>query len=249
MGWIYIFVNLINFKVYIGKWSGKRVEKRRHQHKRGGGNRHLYRAIQKYGWDNFIFDTLHENVPKEMLNHLEMKEIARFDCNKCRGGWGYNETDGGDGLVGYIPSKETRQKMSDALKGKPLSVEHRQKLSKAKKGENHPNYGKSLPTETRSKISEGNKGKKPSLEVRQKLSEAHKGKPLSVEHRQKLTLTARRGENHHFYGVTGKNHPKWAYPHQRRGDRKYQRHAKVKTDSLNMRRQNGFSLLIWQICP
>ena len=54
MGWIYILVNTINGKVYIGKWTGKRIEHRRDQHKRGQGNQHLYRAIQKYGWENFI---------------------------------------------------------------------------------------------------------------------------------------------------------------------------------------------------
>ena len=113
MGWIYIFLNLVNYKIYIGKYSGKRVEKRRNDHKNGYGNQHLYNAIEKYGWDNFIFDTLHY-APKEKLNELERQEIARFDCNKCRGGWGYNETDGGDGITGWKHTPETITKMSEA---------------------------------------------------------------------------------------------------------------------------------------
>ena len=111
MGWIYIFFNLINHKVYIGKWQGTRVETRRDQHKNGKGSPLLYADIIEYGWGNFIFDTLHENVPIEMLKYLERKEIARFDCNECAGGWGYNQNKGGGGRT--VQTSETRQKISE----------------------------------------------------------------------------------------------------------------------------------------
>lgn len=171
MGWIYIFFCLVDYKVYIGKWSGRRIEYRRNKHINGHGNQHLYRAIQKHGWENFIFDVLHENVPKEKLNDLEREEIARFNCNSCRpGGWGYNKTDGGEGTVGFVQSAEHRQKLSKALKGEnnPMfgkpgwnkgkpgnshSVEARQKISDALKGESNPNYGKPRSAESRRKQS------------------------------------------------------------------------------------------------
>ena len=115
MGWIYIVFNLINHKAYIGKWSKKRIEKRRNDYKNmNSHNEHLNRAVRKYGWENFIFDTLHENVPHEMLSCLERQEIARFDCNKSAGGWGYNCTDGGDGILGHKHTQETRQAMRES---------------------------------------------------------------------------------------------------------------------------------------
>ena len=112
MGWIYIFVNILNGKVYIGKWCGSKVETRRDQHKQGHGSQHLHNAIQRYGWDNFIFDTLHY-APKEQLADLEKQEIARFDCNSNQGGWGYNKTNGGDGFDSETVGKMSRQRVAD----------------------------------------------------------------------------------------------------------------------------------------
>ena len=174
MGCIYIFFCLVDYKVYIGKCSGKRVKYRRNEHKRGEGNQLLFRAIQKHGWENFIFDTLHENVPKEMLNDLEMKEIARFHCNKSQGGWGYNLTDGGEGVAGHKQSLETRQKKSMTTRGrtawnkgkvgKSPSAQTREKISKTLKARNSGqvshNKGKTLSEEHRQKISKTKKGKK-----------------------------------------------------------------------------------------
>ena len=53
-------------------------------------------------------------------------------------------------------SKETKQKMSEAHKGKHLSKETKQKMSEAKKGENHPmwNNGKKVICITTGKIYE-----------------------------------------------------------------------------------------------
>ena len=66
-----------------------------------------------------------------------------------------NGLDGG-GNKGITPSVETRQKLSDAKKGKP---------------------GKTHSAESRQKLSDANKGKPLSAETRQKLSDAKKGKP------------------------------------------------------------------------
>lgn len=196
MGYIYIFFCLVDYKVYIGKWSGRHIEYRRNKHISGHGNQHLYRAIQKHGWENFIFDTLHENVPKEELNDLERKEIARFNCNSCcPGGWGYNKTDGGEGTIGFVQSAEHRQKISDALKGennpmfgkpawnkgkqgKSHTTQTRQKISDAQRGEKNHNYGKSPSVESRRKQSRSmrgkNVGKSRSAKTRQKISKAHR---------------------------------------------------------------------------
>ena len=194
LGVIYRYVNLINGKGYTG-WTIDFDRRKKHHERMDGRTPAFHGALAKYGFENFRCDILEHNAPKAR----ECFWIATFGDF----GNGYNLTEGGDGTVGHIPSKETRQKMSDALKGKPLSAEHRQKLSKAKKGKSHSNKDKPF-----------------SVKHRQKLSEAHKGKRRSAEHQQKLTLSARRGENHHFYGVTGKNHPKWGIPPSAKGRQK-----------------------------
>ena len=82
--------------------------------------------------------------------------------------------------LGHHCSEETRQKISDAKKGKPKSAETRQRMSDAKKN---------MSAETRQRMSEAHKGKQNALghhwnvsaETRKKISAAHKGKHWHVE--------------------------------------------------------------------
>ena len=59
-----------------------------------------------------------------------------------------NLTDGGEGLCGYIPSKETRMKMSKARLGIPqvhnVSEEGRRKLSEVHSGKIIPDWHKEI---------------------------------------------------------------------------------------------------------
>jgi group I intron endonuclease len=85
-----------------------------------------------------------------------------------------NLTDGGDGVYGMVLSKESKNKIGKANKGKlsgdknPFygkkhSDEFKLKISKFRKdnysGENHPKYGKLISEETKNKISKSNIGK------------------------------------------------------------------------------------------
>lgn len=94
---------------------------------------------------------------------------------------------------GIIPSIETRLKLSLALKGRRLSKETKDKLSSAHKGKQagnkHPMYGKHHTEETKLKISETRKtrycgkdnywyGKNLPEELKVKMSLAKKGKHL-----------------------------------------------------------------------
>jgi hypothetical protein len=76
-----------------------------------------------------------------------------------------NLTNGGEGIIGNILSKETREKLSLAKKGKKPSEE------------------------TKAKMSLAGMGRLTSDETKAKLSLAKKGKPLSSEHREKLRLS------------------------------------------------------------
>ena len=95
--------------------------------------------------------------------------------------------------LGKHHSEESRNKISEANKGKCLSAETRKKLSEA-------NKGKHLSAETRKKLSETNKGKHFSEESCKKMSEAKKGKHLSEEHKRKIGYVTK-GTNWYNNGV------------------------------------------------
>jgi group I intron endonuclease len=107
-----------------------------------------------------------------------------------------NLTDGGDGPSGWVPSDETKRRMSHAHKGKTLSEETRRKMSEARRkmseanrGEKHPRYGKAHSEETKKKLSEVMKGEKHPMF----------GKSFSEEHKKNLS-EAKKGEKHPNFG-------------------------------------------------
>lgn len=80
-------------------------------------------------------------------------------------------------------SAETRQKMSDAAKGRILSIETRQKMSQSRKGKPSPMQGREHTKQTKKIISQKLSGKNHPLfgiprtqKTRAKLSESRKGK-------------------------------------------------------------------------
>ena len=94
---IYKIENLINHKVYIGQ--SVNIERRWIDHRCGyqfADEVHLYRAMQKYGINNFSF-TVIEQCKKEELNDKEkywIKFYNSIDRNN-----GYNRTVGGTDSV------------------------------------------------------------------------------------------------------------------------------------------------------
>lgn len=103
---IYKIENLINYKVYIG--LSNNIEHRWNKHKSiafnpkdKGYNYPIYRAIRKYGLENFSFEILEECKVSE-LSKKEKEYISKFDSFFN----GYNQTMGGEGSIGSI-QKET----------------------------------------------------------------------------------------------------------------------------------------------
>ena len=169
---IYKIENKINHCIYIGK--AKDIENRWSQHKSNAKNitntTHLYRAMRKYGIENFIFSII-EEIPLEKYNIISSEREkywikyynAYSDPNN------YNETEGGEGVIGWEPSQEWKnnqskikkewyktpegiekaKKQSEQMKNKPplmLNKKHtkewKQQHSKNMKGNKNPNYGK-----------------------------------------------------------------------------------------------------------
>ena len=163
---------------YIGKGKGNRLYKR--------GSRVFAPPKDK---SRIIY--LKQNLTEGEAFKHEIYMIAVLGRIDLGTGILHNRTDGGDGVSGYIPSEETRKKISVATKGK-----------------NHPMYGKTLSDETKRKISEKTRGKKIkpfTEEHRRKLSVASKN--LSEETRKKLS-DANRGESNPNYGKTASEETK-----------------------------------------
>jgi len=104
----------------------------------------------------------------------------------------YNMTNGGEGSSGWVPSEESRKKMSQSSKGKTHSEESKIKMSEAHKGNTYC-LGKTLSEKHKKNLSEANKGEKNSFygkthseESRKKISDIHKGKTVSEETRRKI---------------------------------------------------------------
>lgn len=176
---VYMHTNLINNKKYIGITSLKNPHNRWRSD--GSGYKRqtrFWNAIQKYGWENFKHEILLKNETKEYAEKVEKCLIRHYKTRNRE--YGYNITDGGEGVSGWKPNDEWRRKQSELKKNQVISEETRKKISKANKGhhvsdetrekisknhadiskENHPMYGKHHRDETRKKISESLKGKR-----------------------------------------------------------------------------------------
>jgi len=124
---IYLITNKINNKKYVGQSSN--TEERWYRHSvdyKRLTDRYLYRAMNKYGFDNFYFEVIEENIPIEYIGEKEIYYIKYFNTKAPNG---YNMTDGGEGSFNRVISNETKEKISKSLKGKKLSEETKKKMS------------------------------------------------------------------------------------------------------------------------
>lgn len=153
---VYIHINKINQKVYVGMTSRIPAERWGHNGNNYRTSPHFYNAIQKYGWDNFDHEVLHTNLTKEEACQKEQEYIERYNSTDNR--FGYNCTTGGELFhlnelakekisealqgnqngLGHPCSEEKKRKISEAQKGKHLSEEHKRNLSIAAKKRKSP---------------------------------------------------------------------------------------------------------------
>lgn len=111
---VYLHRNKTNGKVYVGITS--KSPKRRWKNGLGYSDQSLFwRAIVKYGWDNFEHEILFENLTQEEAESLERKLISKYRSNERK--FGYNLADGGRVNKGYKLSDETRQRLSESHLG------------------------------------------------------------------------------------------------------------------------------------
>jgi group I intron endonuclease len=131
-----------NIKNYIG--LAKNGNDRRNNHlfklnKRTHRNCHLQNAFNKYGQELFRFEVVQLCELSE-LSELEVFYIAKYKSDDRR--FGYNIAPGG---FRPIISAETRKKMSERMKGKPISEEEKHRLRTL-------NIGRKASEETKEKM-------------------------------------------------------------------------------------------------
>lgn len=160
---IYKHTNQINGKVYIGLTNQKLDRRFR---KNGKGYKYcsyFYNAIKKYGWENFSHELLLDNLSKEEACLKEKEFILKYKSKNDL--YGYNLTEGGEGVCGrkHTPEEIARYRIANAGKNNPnygnkWSEEQKKSLSEYKKA--HPSLywlGKKRDKETCRKISETRK--------------------------------------------------------------------------------------------
>ncbi len=87
---IYVHINKINKQAYVGQTLQK-PEYRWGVNGKGYIKQDFYKAILKYGWDNFEHIILEENLTQDEANEKEKYYIAKYDSYY----HGYNENEGG----------------------------------------------------------------------------------------------------------------------------------------------------------
>lgn len=131
--YVYKISNNINSKVYIG--VSKHPEKRFKQHIQASNRKtssKLYRAIRKYGKNNFSLNTIKTFANLHSAFEYEKELIILEDSIEN----GYNITSGGEGKCSPIKD-ETKLKISNSLKTyhklhpERFGEEHKRRIQKA----------------------------------------------------------------------------------------------------------------------
>lgn len=193
---VYRIINKVNGKSYVGITSNN-LKARWNDHVKGYFKSVIHYALKKYGKRSFSFVLLDVAETWEEACEKEKFYIKEF---RSKVPYGYNLTDGGDGVLG----------LDSWNKGGTISEAIRKKISESLKGrfpsEKNPFYGKSHSDEARKKISvsccaamtekrkkqisEEQKGqiRGPHSEItKEKLRQANLGKVVSEETRRKLS--------------------------------------------------------------
>ena len=192
IGYIYLIIDLLTGKKYVGQHHYHKPELDPNYH----GSGRIIKRLYKKRPETLKMEYIKTCYSQEELDEWEKYFIFVYDTMSPKG---YNLQEGGRGGT---PSENTRKRISEAAKGrtppnkgKHLSEELRRKISEATKG-------RTSSEELRRKISEAtkgrtspNKGKSMSEETRRKMSESHKGKHLSEEQKRKLSEATKRQWN------------------------------------------------------
>ena len=155
-GYIYLILNKVNGKTYIGqRCTSKEYKDDLYM----GSGILLKSAKKKYGIENFEKYLLQICYSREELDKAEIFWIAEY---RSRGKAEYNIADGGLGSSGFHHTEEAKRRIGDAQKnnkyalGKSLSEDHKGNISKSlkesyKNGKRESQKGKTMSEDSKEK--------------------------------------------------------------------------------------------------
>lgn len=132
---VYVHTNKINSKKYVGLTSLQPPTKRWQNGKGYKMQPKFFRAIEKYGWDNFEHTIVAQHLSAESASLLEKQLISEYDSIKK----GYNADCGG---ITTCHSQETKNKIANANRRRTITPQMRKNMSEGQKGNN--NKGKTV---------------------------------------------------------------------------------------------------------
>lgn len=204
-GYIYIITHDPTGRYYIGQ----RMSVDPYNDKYMGSGVAWKQILAAHPADEFSKKILAMSDDREELNRLEGKFVGNLyeTDSKC-----INLMSGGRV---HTWSKESREKLSKSLLGKPSRMSAEARALRSKKmsgsgnyfygkhmsGKDNPFYGHKHTDETKQKIREKSLGRTLSGEARKRISVAGKGRALTLEHRKNIS-EARKGK--HFLTEDGK---------------------------------------------
>lgn len=107
---IYKITTIHNNKIYIGKTEDRFIERywSHYWHLKSNShyNQYLQNVFNKYGDEDFVFEVLEECDCNSNIMEKEIHYISIYNSMSI----GYNMTVGGDGVKGFIISREIRMK-------------------------------------------------------------------------------------------------------------------------------------------
>jgi group I intron endonuclease len=181
MACVYQIRNLVNDKFYIGS-THKPLQRRIHEHltklrANYHNNKHLQSAWNKYGEENFIFETVEDiTLPEdysndrkyELITSKEMHYITTMNPE-------YNiAREIRAGKLGRSPSKEEREHLRKLFTGRKVSDEARKKIREARAKQ-------VITEETKRKIGEKSKGNKYCLGHKQSEEQKQKARESALK--------------------------------------------------------------------
>lgn len=137
----------------------------------------MWRAIQKYGFENFKHEILEDGLTEEEAKAHEIALITEYRTTEHD--YGYNGTEGGDGVKGCAWTDERKKAFRQKRLGHPVSEETRSKLREARKG-----YV--VPPHVLEAVHAATKGRKQSTEEIERRRKSLIGRKLSPEHKARL---------------------------------------------------------------
>ena len=155
---VYKYTNVCNGKIYIGQTCQSLSDRAGKEGSGYQGCTHFYRAIQKYGWQNFEVEILANDLTKDQADIQEKYYIDLY-CAKDPN-FGYNLLEGGQGerqcysktpeqtslkhsetMAQIWSNPERRENFSVYMKNFYQNKDNQDKIKtmqKKKKGKNHP---------------------------------------------------------------------------------------------------------------